>query len=130
MLYDIIIIARRAATSWLSFKPIIARQLLRTKVAILAQDRRDCLGQLLRGGYGIDNIAGAADARLWLGHGRAACPEGARSLLDESAPARAPIAAWCTSGVELAFGGARHRIDARGRSRAVMIYGQTEVTLD
>ena len=37
-----------------------------------------------------------------------------------------------TSGIELCFGGARHRIDLHGLTggKQVMVYGQTEVTRD
>jgi 2-polyprenyl-6-methoxyphenol hydroxylase-like FAD-dependent oxidoreductase len=58
--------------------------------------------------------------------------EGTVALLDEvGAGARAHREGLVHHGVELAFGGARHRIDMHARpARPVMIYGQTEVTLD
>ena len=54
------------------------------------------------------------------------------ALLDEvGAGARAHREGLVHHGVELAFGGARHRIDMHAATgKTVMIYGQTEVTLD
>ena len=50
----------------------------------------------------------------------------------KSAPAqRAHREGLVHDGIELAFGGARHRIDMKAATgKTVMIYGQTEVTLD
>ena len=58
--------------------------------------------------------------------------EGTVALLDEvGAGARAHREGLVHHGVELAFGGARHRIDMHAATgKTVMIYGQTEVTLD
>jgi p-hydroxybenzoate 3-monooxygenase len=58
--------------------------------------------------------------------------EGTVRLLDEAgAGARARREGLVHHGVELAFDGARHRIDMYGATgKTVMIYGQTEVTLD
>ena len=58
--------------------------------------------------------------------------EGTVALLDEvGAGARAHREGLVHQGVEIAFSGARHRIDMHGRTgKTVMIYGQTEVTLD
>ena len=58
--------------------------------------------------------------------------EGTVELLDEvGAGARRPSRGLVHHGVELAFGGARHRIDMHAATgKTVMIYGQTEVTLD
>src|SRR5205085_1508602 len=58
--------------------------------------------------------------------------EGTVALLDEvGAGARAHREGLVHRGVELAFGGARHRIDMHAATgKTVMIYGQTEVTLD
>ena len=54
------------------------------------------------------------------------------ALLDEvSAGARAIARAWSTMASSSPFGGARHRIDMHAATgKTVMIYGQTEVTLD
>ena len=58
--------------------------------------------------------------------------EGTVALLDEvGAGARAHREGLVHKGVEIAFSGARHRIDMHGLTgKTVMIYGQTEVTLD
>jgi len=58
--------------------------------------------------------------------------EGTVALLDQvGAGARAHHEGLVHHGVELAFGGARHRIDMHAATgKTVMIYGQTEVTLD
>ena len=50
----------------------------------------------------------------------------------KSAPARAlHHEGLVHDGIELAFGGGRHRIDMKAATgKTVMIYGQTEVTLD
>ena len=58
--------------------------------------------------------------------------EGTVALLDEvGAGARAHREGLVHHGVELAFGGARHRIDMHAATgKTVMIYGQTEVTRD
>jgi p-hydroxybenzoate 3-monooxygenase len=91
------------------------------------------LGQLLHT-YGIDNvILERQTADYVLGRIRAGVLEqGTVSLLDEvGAGARAHREGLVHHGVELAFGGARHRIDMHASTgKMVMIYGQTEVTLD
>jgi p-hydroxybenzoate 3-monooxygenase len=58
--------------------------------------------------------------------------EGTVALLDEvGAGARAHREGLVHDGIELAFGGSRHRIDMKAATgKTVMIYGQTEVTLD
>jgi len=58
--------------------------------------------------------------------------EGTVSLLDKAgAGARAHREGLVHEGVELAFGGRRHRIDIKATTgKTMMIYGQTEVTLD
>ena len=58
--------------------------------------------------------------------------EGTVALLDEvGAGSRAHREGLVHEGIELAFGGSRHRIDLTGATgKTVMIYGQTEVTLD
>jgi p-hydroxybenzoate 3-monooxygenase len=58
--------------------------------------------------------------------------EGTVALLDKvGAGTRAHREGLVHHGLELAFGGSRHRIDLHGpTAKSVMIYGQTEVTLD
>ena len=91
------------------------------------------LGQLLRL-YGIDNVILERQTPEYvLGRIRAGLlEEGTVALLDEvGAGARAHLEGLVHHGVELAFGGARHRIDMHAATgKTVMIYGQTEVTLD
>jgi p-hydroxybenzoate 3-monooxygenase len=107
---------------------------LRTKVAIIGAGPAGLLlGQLLRL-YGIDNIIlERQSADYVLGRIRAGLlEEGTVKLLDEvGAGARAHQEGLVHEGIEFAFGGARHRIDIKGSTgKTVMIYGQTEVTLD
>jgi p-hydroxybenzoate 3-monooxygenase len=91
------------------------------------------LGQLLRT-YGIDNIILERQSGEYvLGRIRAGLlEEGTVALLDEvGAGARAHHEGLVHNGIELAFGGERHRIDMKAATgKTVMIYGQTEVTLD
>jgi p-hydroxybenzoate 3-monooxygenase len=91
------------------------------------------LGQLLRT-YGIDNIVlERHSADYVLGRIRAGLlEEGTVGLLDKvGAGVRAHREGLVHDGIELAFGGSRHRIDMRSLTgKTVMIYGQTEVTLD
>jgi p-hydroxybenzoate 3-monooxygenase len=107
---------------------------LRTKVAIIGAGPAGLLlGQLLRA-YGIDNIIlERQSAEYVLGRIRAGLlEEGTVGLLDEvGAGARAHREGLVHDGIELAFGGARHRIDMKAfTGKTVMIYGQTEITLD
>ncbi len=107
---------------------------MRTKVAIIGAGPAGLLlGQLLRT-YGIDNvILERQSAEYVLGRIRAGLlEEGTVKLLDEvGAGARAHHEGLVHDGIELAFGGSRHRIDMKGLTgKTVMIYGQTEVTLD
>jgi p-hydroxybenzoate 3-monooxygenase len=107
---------------------------LRTKVAIIGAGPAGLLlGQLLRT-YGIDNvILERHTADYVLGRIRAGLlEEGTVSLLDEvGAGARAHSEGLVHDGIEFAFGGGRHRIDMKSfTGKTVMIYGQTEVTLD
>ena len=109
-------------------------QVLRTKVAIIGAGPAGLLlGQLLHT-YGIDNvILERHTGEYVLGRIRAGLlEEGTVSLLDEvGAGSRAHHEGLVHKGIELAFGGARHRIDLYGDTgKTVMIYGQTEVTLD
>src|SRR5205085_5208570 len=91
------------------------------------------LGQLLHT-YGIDNIIlERQTADYVLGRIRAGVLEdGTVSLLDEvGAGERAHREGLVHHGVEIAFGGVRHRIDMHvATGRTLMIYGQTEVTRD
>jgi p-hydroxybenzoate 3-monooxygenase len=92
------------------------------------------LGQLLHG-YGIDNvILERRDPDYVLGRIRAGVLEqGAVELLRQAGVgARLSREALVHDGIELAFGGVRHRIDLKGASggKSVTVYGQTEVTRD
>jgi p-hydroxybenzoate 3-monooxygenase len=107
---------------------------LRTKVVIIGAGPAGLLlGQLLHR-YGIDNVILERQTPDYvLGRIRAGLlEEGTVALLDEvGAGARAHHEGLVHHGVELAFGGARHRIDMHAATgKTVMIYGQTEVTLD
>ena len=107
---------------------------MRTKVAIIGAGPAGLLlGQLLHR-YGIENIILERQTPEYvLGRIRAGLlEEGTVALLDEvGAGARAHHEGLVHHGVELAFGGARHRIDMHAATgKTVMIYGQTEVTLD
>jgi p-hydroxybenzoate 3-monooxygenase len=107
---------------------------LRTKVAIIGAGPAGLLlGQLLHAD-GIDNVILERQTPDYvLGRIRAGLlEEGTVKLLDEvGAGARAHREGLVHHGVELAFGGARHRIDMHAATgKTVMIYGQTEVTLD
>jgi p-hydroxybenzoate 3-monooxygenase len=107
---------------------------LRTKVAIIGAGPAGLLlGQLLHA-YGIDNVILERQTPDYvLGRIRAGLlEEGTVALLDEvGAGKRAHREGLVHHGVELAFGGVRHRIDMHAATgKTVMIYGQTEVTRD
>src|SRR5436309_14161238 len=109
-------------------------RVLRTKVAIIGAGPAGLLlGQLLQL-YGIDNILLERQTPDYvLGRIRAGLlEEGTITLLDEvGAGARAHREGLVHHGVEVAFGGARHRIDMHAATgKTLMIYGQTEVTRD
>jgi p-hydroxybenzoate 3-monooxygenase len=91
------------------------------------------LGQLLHR-YGIDSIILERQSPDYvLGRIRAGLlEEGTVALLDEIGVAgRAHREGLVHHGVEIAFGGERHRIDMKATTgKGVMIYGQTEVTSD
>jgi p-hydroxybenzoate 3-monooxygenase len=91
------------------------------------------LGQLLHR-YGIDNIIlERKDREYILARIRAGVLEqGTVGLLDEVGVAsRLHREGLIHHGIELAFGGARHRIDmTRATGKTVTVYGQTEVTHD
>ena len=108
--------------------------MLRTKIAIIGAGPAGLLlGQLLHR-YGIDNVILERHTPDYvLGRIRAGLlEEGTVALLDEvGAGGRARREGLVHEGIELAFGGERHRIDLHGATgKTVMIYGQTEVTLD
>ena len=90
-------------------------------------------GQLLHA-CGIDNIILERQTPDYvLGRIRAGLlEEGTVALLDEvGAGARAHREGLVHNGIELTFGGTRHRIDMKAATGKTMtIYGQTEVTLD
>ncbi|HTC98298.1 MAG TPA: 4-hydroxybenzoate 3-monooxygenase [Bradyrhizobium sp.] len=107
---------------------------MRTKVAIIGAGPAGLLlGQLLRTS-GIDNIILERQTGEYvLGRIRAGLlEEGTVRLLDEvGASQRAHSEGLVHDGIELAFGGERHRIDIKAATgKTMMIYGQTEVTLD
>ncbi len=108
--------------------------MLRTKVAIIGAGPAGLLlGQLLHT-YGIDTVILERHTPDYvLGRIRAGLlEEGTVALLDEAgAGARAHREGLVHGGIELAFGGQRHRIDLKAATgKTMMIYGQTEVTLD
>jgi p-hydroxybenzoate 3-monooxygenase len=107
---------------------------LRTKVAIIGAGPAGLLlGQLLHR-YGVDNVILERQTPEYvLGRIRAGVlEEGTVALLGEvGAGERARREGLVHHGVELAFGGSRHRIDMHAATgKSVMIYGQAEVTLD
>ncbi|MBU6457311.1 MAG: 4-hydroxybenzoate 3-monooxygenase [Bradyrhizobium sp.] len=107
---------------------------MRTEIAIIGAGPAGLLlGQLLHT-YGIDNvILERQTADHVLGRIRAGLlEEGTVALLDEAGVGqRARHEGLVHRGIELAFDGARHRIDIHGATgKTVTIYGQTEVTLD
>lgn len=107
---------------------------MRTKVAIIGAGPAGLLlGQLLHA-YGIDNIILERQTPDYvLGRIRAGLlEEGTVALLDKiGAGARVHQEGLIHDGIELAFGGSRHRIDMKAATgKTVTIYGQTEVTLD
>jgi len=107
----------------------------RTQVAIIGAGPSGLLlGQLLHAA-GIDNvILERRSGEYVLGRIRAGVLEQTTAdLLDEAGVgARMHREGLLHDGIELSFGGARHRIDLRGLTggKQVMIYGQTEVTHD
>jgi p-hydroxybenzoate 3-monooxygenase len=109
-------------------------QTLRTKVAIIGAGPAGLLlGQLLYK-YGIDNvILERQTADYVLGRIRAGVLEqGTVDLLEEvGAAERLHREGLVHNGVELAFGGVRHRIDMHAATgKTVTVYGQTQVTSD
>ena len=108
---------------------------MRTKVAIIGAGPAGLLlGQLLHA-YGIDNVILERQTPDYvLGRIRAGLlEEGTVALLDEvGAGARARTAkAWSMTASNSLSAASRHRIDMKAATgKTVMIYGQTEVTLD
>ncbi|MGY3605260.1 MULTISPECIES: 4-hydroxybenzoate 3-monooxygenase [unclassified Bradyrhizobium] len=107
---------------------------MRSKVAIIGAGPAGLLlGQLLHA-HGIDNVILERQTPDYvLGRIRAGLlEEGTVGLLDQvGAGERAHREGLIHHGLELAFGGDRHRIDMHAATgKTVMIYGQTEVTLD
>jgi p-hydroxybenzoate 3-monooxygenase len=110
-------------------------QVVRTKVAIIgAGPAGMLLGQLLHS-YGIDNvILERKDRDYVLGRIRAGVLEqGTVGLLEQlGITERLHHEGLIHDGIELLFGGVRHRIDLKAASggKVVTVYGQTEVTRD
>jgi p-hydroxybenzoate 3-monooxygenase len=108
---------------------------LRTQVAIIGSGPAGLLlGQLLHL-YGIDNVILERKDRAYvLGRIRAGVLEhGTVDMLDEAGvSARLHKEGLVHGGVELSFGGQRHRIDMKTATggKTVTVYGQTEVTRD
>jgi p-hydroxybenzoate 3-monooxygenase len=108
---------------------------LRTQVAIIGSGPAGLLlGQLLHL-YGIDNvILERKDRDYVLARIRAGVLEqGTVDMLDEAGVAgRLHKEGLVHGGVELSFGGQRHRIDMKTATggKTVTVYGQTEVTRD
>jgi p-hydroxybenzoate 3-monooxygenase len=107
----------------------------RTQVAIIGAGPSGLLlGQLLHNA-GVDNVIfERRSGKYVLSRIRAGVLEQTTAdLLDEAGVgARMRREGLLHDGIELSFGGSRHRIDLRGLTggKQVMIYGQTEVTHD
>ena len=108
---------------------------MRTKVVIIGSGPSGLLlGQLLHDA-GIDNIiVDRVSKEYILGRIRAGVlEEGTVGLLEQAgAGARMRAQGLAHGGIELVFGGRRHRIDLTGLTgdKQVMVYGQTELTAD
>ncbi|MFN4311102.1 MAG: 4-hydroxybenzoate 3-monooxygenase [Ferrovibrio sp.] len=107
---------------------------MRTQVAIIGAGPSGLLlGQLLAK-HGIDNvILERQTGEYVLGRIRAGVIEkGAADLLDEAGcGARMHREGLIHDGIEISFGGARHRINFKNLiGKSVIVYGQTEITRD
>ena len=107
---------------------------MRTQVAIIGAGPSGLLlGQLLHN-HGISNvILEQRSGEYVLGRIRAGViEEGAADLIDRAGVgARMRREGLVHEGIEISFGGKRHRIDFRKRTgKAVIVYGQTEITRD
>ena len=108
---------------------------MRTQVAIVGAGPAGLLLAAFLAGEGIDSIVVEQRSPDYvLGRIRAGLLEQTTVdlLRQVGAGARLDVEALPHDGVELAFGGARHRIDLHGLSggKRVYVYGQTEVTRD
>ena len=108
---------------------------MRTQVAIIGAGPAGLLlGQLLPRPASTPSSSSGARADYVLGRIRAGVLEQVTvDLLDEAGVgARMHAEGLSHDGIELCFGGARHRIDFHGLTggKQVMVYGQTEVTRD
>ena len=110
-------------------------ELKRTQVAIVGAGPAGLLLGALLAKSGVESvILEQRDAAYVLGRIRAGVLEQVTvDLLDAAgAGARMHAEGLPHQGIELCFGGARHRIDMHGLTggKQVMVYGQTEVTRD
>jgi p-hydroxybenzoate 3-monooxygenase len=108
---------------------------MRTQVAIIGAGPSGLLLGALLTRAGIDNVILERHAPEYvLGRIRAGVlEEGAVAMLDEAgAGARLHAEGLVHHGIEIAWGGARHRVDLNGLTggKNVVVYGQTEVTRD
>jgi p-hydroxybenzoate 3-monooxygenase len=107
---------------------------MRTQVAIVGAGPSGLLlGQLLLR-HGIANVVlERRSGEYVLGRVRAGIIEaGTASLVEEAgAGARMRREGLVHDGIEISFGGARHRVDFRGLvGKSVIVYGQSEITRD
>ena len=108
---------------------------MRTQVAIIGAGPSGLLLGALLTRAGIDNVIVERHAPEYvLGRIRAGVLEqGAVDMLDEAgAGARLHAEGLVHQGIEIAWGGTRHRVDLSGLTggKSVVVYGQTEVTRD
>ena len=135
LLYDIITFASTRRMHAPSAVLTMKGQDLRTKVAIIGAGPAGLLlGQLLHS-YGIDNIIlERKDRDYVLARIRAGVLEqGTVAQLEKlGITARLHQEGLVHDGIELLFGGVRHRLDLKHATggKTVTVYGQTEVTRD
>jgi p-hydroxybenzoate 3-monooxygenase len=108
---------------------------MRTQVAIIGAGPSGLLLGALLTRAGIDNVIVERHAPEYvLGRIRAGVLEqGAVEMLDEAgAGARLHAEGLVHQGIDIAWGGTRHRVDLSGLTggKSVVVYGQTEVTRD